>query len=396
MELLIKKARIVDFSQDFVGDIYIKNGKIEEIGFDLNKPCEKVELEGKTVLPSFVDLHSHFRDPGYSYKEDIETGSLAALRGGYTAVNLMANTKPVASTKEILDYVNKKSKALQLIDINQAVSITKDFDGKTMSHLYDLDNIKVISEDGYDVLDSAVLLKAMQYAKEKDITVMCHCEDASVAKKDTNLSEDLMTYRNVTLGSYAQCKTHISHVSTKKSLEYVIDAKGKGYKVTCEVTPHHIYFDKSETTYKVNPPIRGKEDVDFLINSIKKGLVDCIATDHAPHSAEDKINGANGISGLETAFSACYTALVKAGHIGLCELSKLMSYNPSKILGLNKGAFSIGKDADFVVVDLDEKYKVDAVNFASKGKNTPFNGKSLYGKVIRTYKNGILKYQEGK
>lgn len=396
MELLIKRARIVDFSQDFIGDIYIKDGKIEEIGYDLQKSCEKVELEGKTILPAFVDLHAHFRDPGYTYKEDIETGSLAALKGGYTAVNLMANTKPVVSTKEVLDYVNKKVSTLDLIDVNQAVSITKDFDGKDISHLFNIGDIKVISEDGYDVLDSSVLLKAMLYAKEKNITVMCHCEDASIVKEDSNLSEDLMTYRNVTLGSYALCKTHISHVSTRKSLEYVIDAKKKGYPVTCEVTPHHLYFDKGETSYKVNPPIRGREDVDFLIDSIKKGLVDCIATDHAPHSAEDKINGANGISGLETAFSACYTTLVKEGHIGLCELSKLMSYNPSNILGLNKGAFSIGKNADFVVMDLDTEFKVDANTFKSKGKNTPFHGKSLYGKVLRTYKNGILKYQEGK
>ena len=394
MELLVKGARIVDYSQDFIGDIYIKDGIIEEIGLNLNKSCQVIHREGLTILPSFIDTHAHFRDPGLTYKEDIESGSRAAAAGGYTGVLLMANTKPVVSSKETLNYIKDKAKAVGLIDIVQAVSITRDFNGYDISHLNEIDGITVISEDGKDVLDPGVMINAMKYAKENNILVMCHCEDNRLSKENTYLSEDVMTWRNVTLSGFTGCKTHICHVSTKGSMEHIIYGKSRGFNITCEVTPHHISLNKDISKYSVNPPIRDKEHVDFLIDAIKKGYVDTIGTDHAPHSKEDKEKGAPGISGIETAFSVCYDALVLKGHTNLQVLSKLMSYNPAKILNLKKGAFKVGFHGDFVVVDLNKKYIVNADDFKSKGKNTPYSNMELCGKVIETYKKGTLIFKE--
>lgn len=393
MEICIKNAKVVDWSGTFQGDIYIKDGVIMEIGRNIDKDCKTIDLVGKTIMPSFVDLHVHFRDPGYTYKEDIESGSKAAVRGGYTMVNLMANTKPVCSSMETVNYVVNKGKEVGLIDINQVMSITKDFSGDDISHLDEIKKgqVKVISEDGKDVMHSEVMLNAMTKAKEKDITVMCHCENHNLSQVDMRLAENTMTWRNITLASYADCKIHLSHVSTKEAIEYIIKAKNRGQKVTCEVAPHHIALTE-ETKYRVNPPIRSQEDVDCLIKAIQSGYVDSIATDHAPHSAEDKAKGAPGISGIETAFSVCYTALVKNGHISLNKLSEIMSKRPSEILGVKKGTIDIGYDGDLVIVDLDKKYEINSDNLISRGKNTPFHGKEVYGDIIMTIKGGKTVY----
>lgn len=392
MELLIKNARIVDYSHDFTGDIYIKDGKIHEIGLDINKDCTNIDAKGLVLLPSFVDLHAHFREPGYEYKENIETGSKAAARGGYTAVNLMANTNPVCSSMDIVNYVTDKAKKVGLVDVHQAVSITRDFDGHDTSHLDSLTSkVKIISEDGKDVMDNSVMYKAMVKAKEKGIVVMCHSEDKSLSKIDSSLSEDIMTLRNVMLSGITGCRTHIAHVSTKKSMRYIVQAKKMGFNVTCEVTPHHIALSQP-CNYSVNPPIREKEDVNYLIECIKEGKVDAISTDHAPHTFDDKKNNAPGISGLETSFAVCYTKLVKTGVITLKKLSCLMSKNPADILKLEKGRIEIGYDADLVLVDTSQEFKVDASSFKSKGKNTPFDGKELYGNVKATIKSGNIVY----
>lgn len=391
--LLIKNVKVIDWSQNFIGDVYIKDGKIEEIGKNLNKDCFIIEGRGRTLLPSFIDMHAHFRDPGFTYKEDIETGSRAAARGGYTMVNLMANTNPICSSMKELNYVLNKSKELDIIDIHQTVSITKNFNGEDIDHLDTLDNIKVISEDGRDVMDSKVLMSAMFKAKEKNIIVMCHSENHDVSNIDSRLSENLMTWRNITLSQFTGCKVHIAHVSTKESMKYIMDFKDKGIKVTCEVTPHHIAMT-DDVHYKVNPPLRKKEDVEFLIKSIKDGFVDCIATDHAPHTAEDKIKGSPGISGIETAFSVCYTTLVRENNISLNKLSQLMSKNPADLLGVNKGEIKIGTEADLVLVDTEEKYYINVEEFCSKGKNTPLDGEIVYGKVKATIRSGKVIYKD--
>ncbi len=394
MQLLIKNVRIVDWSQDLTGDVYINHGKITEIGRELKKSCSTIEGNGLVLMPSFIDLHVHFREPGYTYKEDIESGSKAAVKGGYTMVNLMANTNPVCSDIKTVRYVSEKAKAIGLVDVHQVVSITKDFDGKTLDHLDNLDDsVKIISEDGSDVADSRVMMEAMIKAKQKGIIVMCHCENKELSGIDTRLAENTMTWRNITLAQYTGCKAHIAHVSTKEALKYVIDAKQSGAKVTCEVTPHHLALNK-ENCYTVNPPIRAKEDVDYLIKGIKNGYVDAISTDHAPHSSLDKEKGAPGISGIETAFPICYTKLVKEGHINLEKLSEIMSKRPGEIIGCNKGQIKIGYDGDLVLVDLEKKYEINNKEFYSKGKNSPFNGVTVWGKIIKTIKSGEIVYSE--
>ena len=396
MELLIKNGRIIDSTQDFKGDIYIKDGLICEIGSHIEKENVKVlDCSGKVVMPSFIDTHAHFRDPGLTWKEDIETGSRAALKGGYTGVCLMANTKPICSDKKTLEYVRKKSKELNLIDIHQCLSVTKNFDGVTLDHLNELNDdkeIKAISDDGVGVYNSNTMLEAMEIAKENDWVIMSHAESPEFSKVDMRIAENMMTLRDVELAKLSGARLHMCHVSTKEAVKCIIDAKVSGANVTMEVTPHHIGLTKDINDYRVNPPIREKEDVDAIIKAIKMGMVDTIGTDHAPHTEEEKKKGSPGMVGLETAFSICYTKLVRENGISLNKLSQLMSYNGAKLLGMNKGKISIGTDADLVVVDLDKKIKVDSSKFASKGRNTPFEGMEFYGEILNTIKGGDIKY----
>ena len=391
MELLVKGSRIVDFSSDFIGDIYIKDGIIESIGKNLIKDCKVIKGEGLALLPSFIDLHAHFRDQGQVHREDLVSGSRAAVRGGYTGVNLMANTNPVCSNMEIVSYVKEKIDEIGLIDVHQTVSVTNNMDGIDISHLDTLDKrVKFISDDGKGVINNEIMLLAMQKAGLLGIGIMSHAEYEELNKYDTRLSENLMTKRDIELLAYANCHLHMAHVSTKEAIEEIIQAKIQHKKITCEVTPHHLALINS--SYRVNPPIRSDGDVKFLINAIKYGWVDAIGTDHAPHTIEDKLNGAPGISGIETAFSVCYTKLVVENNIGLNKLSEIMSRNPAKILGFNKGQISIGYDGDLVLVDLNKKYKINASEFASKGKNTPFDGVECYGEIQMTIKGGKIVY----
>lgn len=394
MRLLIKNSRVVDFNKDEILDVYIENGIIKEVGKNIEKSCEIVDGKGFVLLPSFVDLHCHFREPGFTYKEDILTGSLAAVKGGYTAVNLMANTSPVCSNDNVINYVLSKSKEVNLIDIHQTVTITKNMDGKDTSHLDDLKfPTRFISDDGKGVIRSRVMLDAMMKSKKMGITVISHAEDEEISKVDTRLSENIMTMRDISLCKFTGARLHVAHVSTKEAINEIIRAKNEGVNVTCEVTPHHIALYDND--YKVNPPIRTKEDVDRIIDAIKGGYVDAIATDHAPHTNVDKLNGLPGISGLESAFAVCYTNLVKKGHIDLKKLTMLMSKNPAKLMGVNKGQIDVGYDGDVVLVDLEKEYRIDSNKFVSKGKNTPFNGHRVFGEVVLTIKGGRVVYRRG-
>ncbi|WFA08147.1 dihydroorotase [Tissierella sp. Yu-01] len=392
MELLIKGTRIVDESQDFLGDLYIKDGKIKDFGKDLDYKCDVFSGEGLILMPAFIDLHAHFRDPGYTHKEDLFTGSLAALKGGYTFVNLMGNTNPICSSMDVVNYVLDKSKDLNLIDVHQCVSVTKDFDGKTLDHLDTLDNrIKIITDDGKGINTNIVMYNAMVKAKEKGLILMVHSEDEDLTPIDYRVSENIITIRDIYLSKVTQCWLHLTHVSTKESIKAIRAAKENGHKhLTCDVTPHHIAL--WDSNYKVNPPIREREDVEVIIDAIADGTVDAIGTDHAPHTKEDKEKGSPGLVGLETSFSICYTSLVKAGHIDLKKLSKVMSANPADILKINKGRIRIGCDADLVLVDIDKKIVVDSNEFESKGRNTPFDGREFYGEVQHTIKGGEIKY----
>lgn len=398
MNLLIKNARIVDYSQDFIGDIYIENGKIKEVGLDINiEEVDLIDAKGLTLMPSFIDTHAHFREPGLTYKEDIESGSKAALRGGYTGVCLMANTKPICSSKEVLEGVRNREEELNLIDLHQCISVTKGFNGKDISHLDDFSNdnkVKAISDDGVGVMDSDVMYKAMLKAKEYDWIIMSHAEDHKFSHIDMRIAENIMTLRDIYLAKETGARLHMCHVSTKEAVGYIREAKKQFNNITCEVTPHHIYLTKDISNYRVNPPIREKDDASEIINAIKDGIIDCIGTDHAPHTKEDKEKGAPGMVGIETSFSICYTRLVKSGAITLNKLSEIMSTNGANILGMNKGRITPGVEGDIVLLDLDKNIVVNSSDFHSKGKNTPFEGMEFYGEVQMTIKEGRILYKK--
>lgn len=394
MDLLIKNANMIDAYESFYGDILIIDGIITEIGKEINKDgIDIIDAKGLTLMPSFIDTHAHFRDPGLTYKEDMESGSRAAAKGGYTGVCLMGNTNPICSTKEVVEYVRNKAKEVGLIDVHQCVSITENFGGKSIEHLNAFDDDKelvAITDDGVGVMDSSIMIKAMEKAKENNWIVMSHAEDKTFSKIDMRIAEDLMTIRDLYLAKVTKARLHMAHVSTVESIEAIRRTKKEGANVTCEVTPHHIGLTTEESNYRVNPPIREREDVNAIIEGIKDGTVDCIGTDHAPHTEEDKAKGAPGMVGLETAFSICYTELVRKNGISINKLSELMSRNPAKILGMNKGSITIGKDGDLVLVDLNKEIVIDKEKFASKGKNTPFHGRKYFGEVIMTIKGGKL------
>lgn len=391
MEVLIKGARIVDETKDFIGDLYIKDGKIEDFGRNLEYSCKTIEGEGLSLMPAFIDLHVHFRDPGFTYKEDLFTGGLAALKGGYTLVNLMGNTKPICSSMDIVDYVLSRAKDLNLVDVHQTVSITKGFDGKTLEHLDELDDrVKFISDDGKGVISNIVMYKVMMKALEKDLTIMTHAEDEDLTPIDYRISENIIAIRDIYLSKVTGARLHLCHTSTMEAIEEIRRGKREGVNLTCEVTPHHIALWDND--FKVNPPIRTKEDVNAIIEGIIDGTVDAIATDHAPHTKEDKAQGAPGLSGIETAFPVSYTKLVKTDKIDLMKLSNLMSGNPGRIMKVNKGKIEKGYDGDVVLIDLDKEIVIDGEKFISKGKNTPFNGMKFYGELVMTLKNGEIKY----
>lgn len=397
MNLLIKNVNLIDESNNFFGDIYIEKGVIKELGTELNKECETLDGKGLVLMPAFIDTHAHFRDPGFEYKEDIESGSKAAVRGGYTTVTLMPNTKPVCSSKEILDYVVNKGKEIGLVDLYQTVSITKNLSGEEINHLREFEgnpNVKAITDDGKGVSDSKIMMEAMKIAKENNWIVMSHAESPEFSKVDMRLAENMMTWRDITLAKFVDCRLHMSHVSTKEAMKYIIEGKNDGVKVTCEITPHHLALNNKISNYRVNPPIREEEDVNFLIKAIKMNYVDCIGTDHAPHSKEDKEKGAPGMIGIEQAFSICYTKLVKENHISLNKLSQLMSGNAAKLLNINKGKLQPGFLGDLVLIDLNKKRIFKEEDIVSRSKNTPFNGMEFYGDVVVTIKSGKIVYKD--
>ena len=391
--MLIKNVHIVDDSQDFYGDIRIADGLIVEIGANLSSDDRILDFNGQDVLllPAFTDLHVHFRDPGYTYKEDVASGSRAAVKGGYTAVNLMPNTNPVCSSMDIVRDVERRVAEVGLVFANQTMSMTKNLEGRDYDHLKALapGEILFITDDGKGVNDDQVMKDIFTICKAKDITVMAHEEDSRYSKTDMRKAENLMTFRDLALIEETGGRIHFCHVSTKEVVNAIAEAKAKGLTVSCEVTPHHITATGEETGhYRVNPPFREQEDVDALIKGIQDGIIDAIATDHAPHSLEDKQNGAPGMTGLEIAFALSYTALVKTGKITLSRLMKLMSATPSAMMKLNKGKIRTGMEADFVIVDVVNPYIIDSSTFVSKGKNTPFNGKEVYGRILHTFKSG--------
>ena len=390
--MLIQNARLSDGS---AVDVRLAGGKIAAIGLSLAPESgeEVLDAAGRTLLPGFIDLHCHWRTPGFEYKEDIATGSAAAAAGGYTFVNLMPNTKPVCSSGEQAHAIMAQAEQIGLVGVNQTVSITENFDGKTLDHLKTLpEDLRFVTEDGNGVQSANVMAKAFAICSQRGITIMSHAEDREVSPWDYRLAENLETVRNLHLCEYYGTRLHMCHVSTREAIEAIAAAKSRGVPVTCEVTPHHLWFADSD--YRVNPPIRTADDVAALIEGIRTGAVDAIATDHAPHSDEDKEKGAAGMVGLETAFSVCYTKLCKEQGLELYLLEALMSRFPAAILGLdNKGRVAVGADADLTLVDLDAVWTVDKDKLHSKSHNCPYHGQTLAGRVVLTIRDGRITYK---
>ena len=392
MNYIIENANIVDARGQRKKTLYVTNGLFAE---KCGENAQVLDCKGLTLMPAFVDMHTHFRDPGFTYKEDVITGSDAAAAGGYTVVNCMPNTKPVCSSEAIAADVMDRAQEHGKVYLHQCVSITKDFDGKTTDHLRSLGGrIRAISEDGKWVMSNHVMRTAMEIARENNLLVCSHAEDMEISPYDYRMAENIATKRDLYLADQTECRLHMCHVSTKEAIGDIARAKKHNPRISCEVTPHHIWF--SDTGYRVNPPIREAKDVEALIAAIQQGVVDCIGTDHAPHSQEDKKNGSPGMIGLETAFAVCYTKLVREKYISLPQLSQLMSLGGARLLGLNQGLIMPGMQADFVLLQTEKPYVVDAEQMHSKSKNTPFDGEQLYGEILATYRAGQCTYQKNK
>nr|WP_252187830.1 dihydroorotase [Anaeromonas frigoriresistens] len=362
--------------------MWIKDGIIKKISNHIDAGDKSViNGKGLTLMPSFIDLHVHLRDPGYLYKEDLYTGQRAALKGGFTHICAMANTNPVCDNKKTMEYILNKHKKNNHCNLTQISSITKGLQGKELIDLEEmLKYTKLFSDDGVNVDNEELFEEVLKLSKEMYFTILTHCEpEAEVIKRDLELLEN------------TEGNLHICHISLKKSLNLIKKYKDKGINFTCEVTPHHLFHWNDK--YRVNPSFGKKEDVNAMIKGIKEGYIDIIATDHAPHSEEDKLKGSPGISGIEVAFSKVYTVF-KENNISLNKLSEMMSYNPSRILELEEALVEEGKRADLVLVDLNQSYSVDSSTFISKGKNTPFNGRRVWGKVMMTIRDGEIVYKD--
>ncbi len=400
-------------------DIRTENGKIAEIAPDLNG--KGIDLNGLTVLPGLIDLHVHLREPGFERKEDIESGSRAAVKGGFTQICCMPNTKPAIDGKVVVSYIKNRAREVNLCKVHPIGAITEGQEGKNLAAIGAMKKagIVAVSEDGKSVLSTKLMANAMQYAADFGLKCLCHCEDGSLVdggvvnegynstltglKGSLRAAEDIVVAREILLAESLDLPVHICHVSTYSAVQLIREAKARGVKVTAETCPHYFTLTDDailsyDTNTKVNPPLREERDRLAIVAGLKDGTLDCIVTDHAPHHEDDKRVeydlAAFGISGLETSFALSYTALVKSGEMSLAELADKMSGNPARTLGLEGGRLEVGAPADFIAVDPDEEWTVDPGKFVSKGKNTPFAGRKVFGKVKYTVVDGEVKYKE--
>jgi len=382
MSILFKNIRILDSLTDKKTNILISRNSFYEIS-DINQNLnEDYVIEGKNLvlLPSFIDMHSHLRDPGYTYKEDLYSGQLAALAGGFTSICCMANTKPVCDNKETIQYIKNKAKNLNMCDVFPISAVTRGLDTNKMVDFAEMTKYtRLFSNDGKPINNAETMIKALKASSEFQFKVLTHSEP-----------ETEMIERDLKLLERYGGNLHICHVSKKESVELIHKAKGKGLNVTCEVTPHHLYDFGLD--FIVHPSFREKTDKDALLEGLLNGTIDIIATDHAPHSKEDKLKGAAGLIGFEHAFSLVYTTF-KKNNIDIKLISKLMSESPAKLLDLPSVNFLKKSKVNFILVDLHKKYKITEDKIISKGKNTPFIGNIVDGQIIMTLKDGDIKYE---
>ncbi len=418
MGLCIKNANILGKKADVLieGDRIVAIGKIDEY----IDGCGVIQADGLTLLPAFVDMHTHLREPGFEGKETIATGSMAAVAGGYASVCCMPNTKPVTDNPYIVKYIIDRAKEADKARVYPIGAISVGLKGETMAEMGKMKSAGAVamSDDGQPVTTAQMMRLALEYAKDFNLLLISHCEDKGLVgegvmnegynstrfglKGIPSAAEDVMIAREIILAEMLGTRVHIAHVSTASGVQLIREAKARGVKVTAETCPHYIAGTDDlvagyNTMAKVNPPLREEKDRQAVIAGLADGTIDCIATDHAPHTKEDKnceFNfAANGISGIETAFALCYTYLVDSGIMSLDKLSGLMTKTPAEIVGIPYGQIEVGGLADLTLVDLDAKYTIDGSKFYSKGKNTPFDGFVVKGKVKYTVVGGKIKYQ---
>jgi dihydroorotase len=434
--LLIKGGRVIDPASGIDGlfDVYVIGGKIAAVKpAILPKPTlEKggrgdlndwtiIDASGLIVCPGFIDMHTHLREPGYEYKETIQTGTIAAAAGGFTSIACMANTNPVNDNASVTRYILKKAAEEGVVNVFPVGAISKGLHGETLADIGELKEAGcvAISDDGKPVMSSSLMRLGMEYAKPFNLLIISHVEDAGLAtggvmnegfvatklglKGLPNAKEDIMAARDIALAELTGARLHIAHISTKGSVELVRKAKQRGLSVSAEVTPHHFTLTDEavmgyNTNAKMNPPLRTKDDIDAIKIGLKDGTIDSIATDHAPQSIDEKDvefdKAANGIVGLETAASLCLR-LVADNILTLPELIKKMSAIPAKLMNLDgKGKLNVGADADITIIDLNKEWVVDAKKLKSKSKNTPFDGWKMQGKVVKTIVAGKMVYED--
>ena len=419
--MIIRNGNVVLKNSVEKKDLLIEDGKIVKIADNIpaNGGAE-IDASGKHVFPGLIDMHVHLRDPGYEYKEDIESGSKAAVKGGFTQICCMPNTDPIMDNKVVVSYVKNKAKEVNLCKVHPIGAITKGSKGEQLAQIGEMQKAGAvaISDDGVAVKNSRLMYLAMEYASGFGMKCLCHCEDKDLVdggvcneglsstiaglKGIPRAAEDICIARDIALAESLDVPVHICHVSTHSGVRLIRNAKAAGVKVTAETCPHYFAVTDDiirtfDTNTKVNPPIREEIDKQAVLAGLKDGTLDCIVTDHAPHHVNDKNVEYNlasfGISGIETSFGFAITYLYKAGVLSLNEIAERMSAAPARILNLDGGEIKEGGVADLMIADLDESWVVDPQKFVSKGKNSPFGGYKLDGVVKYTIVDGEIKYQ---
>ena len=422
MSILIKDGYVIDPGR-FIGtaDVLIEDGKIAAVGPNLSAPAGSrvISANGKLVLPGFVDVHVHFREPGFEYKETIQSGSAAAVAGGFTTVCCMPNTSPINDNQAVTEFILERSRLAGLANVLPIGAITKGSEGKELAEIGDLrrSGCVAISDDGKPVMNSLVMRRAMEYALAFGLTVVDHCEDLHLAEGgcmnegliSTELglpgipaaAEDVMVARNLALSELTGARLHLAHISTAGSVRMVREAKSRGIPVTAEACPHHFTLTEElvrgyNTHAKMNPPLRTWTDVQAIKDGLRDGTIDVIATDHAPHATQEKqqdfTEAPFGIVGLETALPLTL-GLVEEGVLSLEQAVQKLTSAPAAAFGLNKGTLTVGADADVVVVDQQEQWEVDPSKFRSKSRNTPFAGWKVKGRVNVTIVGGRVVFE---
>lgn len=419
-KLLIKGGTAVLPEGCVVCDLLLEGGKIARIGTGLSAAgADVLDAAGLHVFPGLIDMHVHLREPGYEYKEDIASGSAAAVRGGFTQVCCMPNTDPVCDNAAVVSYIVRRGKEVGLCKVRPIGAMTVGEKGEQLAEMGKMKDAGAVafSDDGRPVSDSRILRLAMEYAAGFGMLTLSHCEDKALVdggvvnegfnstlaglKGSSRAAEEIDIARVIILAETLGLRAHVCHVSTRGGVQLLREAKRRGVRVTAETCPHYFTLTDDAVTgfdanTKVNPPLREQGDVDAIKAGLADGTLDCIVTDHAPHHADEKNVEYNlaafGISGIETSFSLSYTALVRGGVLTLEQLAEKMSAVPARILGLEGGALKEGAVADLMLADLSEKYVIDPAEFRSKGKNTPFKGQEVYGRVKATIVDGAVKF----